>query len=357
MFPNDSLARTLSVTGLSAPLTVTWEITNFCNLRCIHCLSDSGPEADTSAELGLEEGKGVVDQLAAAGVFQIHFGGGEPFLYPGFIELLRHAQARGFCCLCISTNGTRLNDTRIAQLEEMGGIYLQISLDGATEATCDALRGAGAFRKGLAALARLQGSSIVRTLNLVYCRGNAHELDCALELAEAHGATLRVTRLKPSGRGGAVYRAQRPTQAQLAALHPWLTRHPEVLTGDSFFHLNPLGERPLPGFQFCGAARLTCLITPNGDVFPCAFTQAEEFRGGNLRLTPFREIWNGSEVFNRIFRREASGACTSCSDFEGCGGGCPAVKHALVGRLDVPDPDCVWETAHAGFDPTPLCHG
>ena len=137
----------------------------------------------------------------------------------------------------------------------------------------------------------------------------------------------------------------------------WLTRHPEVLTGDSFFHLNPLGERPLPGFQFCGAARLTCLITPNGDVFPCAFTQAEEFRGGNLRLTPFREIWDGSEVFNRIVRREASGACTSCSDFEGCGGGCPAVKQALVGRLDVPDPDCVWETAHAGLDLTPLCQG
>ena len=61
---------------LSAPLTVTWEVTNRCNLRCAHCLSDSSPEADVSGELSLEEAKAVADQLIAARVFQVHFGGG-----------------------------------------------------------------------------------------------------------------------------------------------------------------------------------------------------------------------------------------------------------------------------------------
>jgi mycofactocin radical SAM maturase len=326
---------------------VTWEVTNRCNLRCTHCLSSSGPEAEVRTDLSLAEARAVVDQLAAARVFQIHFGGGEPFVYPGFLDLLRHAQARGLCCLCISTNGSLLDEPRIRALEDLGGVYLQISLDGATEAACDAVRGAGAWRKAVGALERLQGRSIVRTVNFVYTRGNAHQLDAMHALALQHGATLRVTRLKPSGRGAASYLALRPTQEQLQGLHAWLGRHADVLTGDTFFHLNAFGGKPLPGFQFCGAARLTCLITPNGDVFPCAFTQTDFFRAGNLRETSFQQIWNEAPVFNQVFRQRPQGACSSCAAFEGCGGGCPAVKHALSGRLDLPDPDCVLDTARA----------
>ncbi len=342
---NPAIAHAVREAGLSAPITVTWEVTNRCNLRCAHCLSNSGPEADVRQDLSLAEAKAVVDQLAAARVFQIHFGGGEPFVYPGFLDLLRHAQSRGLCCLCISTNGSLLDEGRIQALEALGGIYLQISLDGATEAACDAVRGPGAWRKAVGALERLEGRAIVRTVNFVFTRGNADQLDAMHALARRHGATLRVTRLKPSGRGAESYAALRPTQAQLALLHGWLGAHPDVLTGDTFFHLNAFGGKPLPGIQSCGAARLTCLITPNGDVFPCAFTQTDFFRAGNLRTMPFQSIWSASPVFNRVFRQRREGACSTCSAYDGCGGGCPAVKHALTGRLDLPDPDCVLGTA------------
>ena len=358
MFQSPAIAQAIRQQGLSAPITVTWEVTNRCNLRCAHCLSASGPEASVAADLTLDEARAVVDQLAAARVFQIHFGGGEPFLYPGFLDLLRHCQRRGLCCLCISTNGSTLDAARIAELEALGGVYLQISLDGATEAACDAVRGPGAWRKALGALERLRGSSIVRTVNLVATRGNIGQLDAMLALARRVDATLRVTRLKPSGRGAESYQALRPTQEQLTALHGWLDAHREVLTGDTFFHLNAFGGKPLAGFQSCGAARLTCLITPNGDVFPCAFTQTDFFKAGNLRQAPFAEIWAHSPVFNRVFRQPQQGACATCQAYDGCGGGCPAVKHALAGRLDLPDPDCVLETAQAlGRPAQPLCAG
>src|SRR5262249_53247418 len=142
-----AITHAVRVAGLSAPITVTWEVTNRCNLRCAHCLSASGPEAATDTDLSLDEAKAVGDQLAAARVFQIHFGGGEPFLYPGFMELLRYAQSKGLCCLCISTNGSTLTAARIQELEALGGVYLQISMDGATEAACDAVRGPGAWRR------------------------------------------------------------------------------------------------------------------------------------------------------------------------------------------------------------------
>jgi mycofactocin radical SAM maturase len=341
--------------GLSAPITVTWEVTNRCNLRCVHCLSASGPEAATAGDLTLEEAKAVVDQLAAARVFQVHFGGGEPFLYPGFMDLLRHAQSRGLCCLCISSNGSSLTSACVAELDALGGVYLQISLDGASEAACDAVRGHGAWRRAMAALERLQGTGIVRTVNFVYTRGGAEQLEAMLALARNAGATLRVTRLKPSGRGAGAYQRLRPTLAELARLHQWLRAHPDVLTGDTFFHLNAFGGEPLGGFRFCGAARMTCLIAPNGDVYPCAFTQTELFRAGNLRERPFAEIWAHSAVFNRVFRQPQQGACGTCSAHDGCGGGCPAVKHALTGRLDLPDPDCVLEAARGSAHPQPLC--
>lgn len=348
---NKQINHQLRSTGLSAPLTVTWEITNLCNLSCTHCLSASGPNARTDSELSLEEAKGVVDQLAEEKVFQIHFGGGEPLVFPGFMDLLRHAQTRGFCCLCISTNGTLLTQEKITQLDALGGVYLQISLDGATEATCDAIRGKGTFTRALSALDRLKKSNMVRTLNFVFNRSNAHELDDILALAQEKEATLRVTRLKPSGRGADTYEQLAPTHKQQEKLHQWLQNHPDVLTGDTFFHLNALGGKPLPGFSFCGAARMTCLITPDGGVYPCAFTQSEAFLGGSLKTQNFGEIWRHSPLFNQSFRGGVAGACESCEAFQSCGGGCPAVKHAVKGRLDVPDPECVL----APKPETPFC--
>ncbi len=67
--------------GLSAPITVTWEITAACNIACIHCLSASGRRRPR--ELKTDQALALVDELAEMQVFQIHFGGGEPFIYPG----------------------------------------------------------------------------------------------------------------------------------------------------------------------------------------------------------------------------------------------------------------------------------
>ena len=59
---------------------------------------------------------------------------------------------------------------------------------------------------------------------------------------------------------------------------------PDVLTGDSFFHLSALGD-PLPGLNLCGAGRVVCLIDPVGDVYACPFVIHDEFLAGNIRDT------------------------------------------------------------------------
>ncbi len=92
--------------GLRAPVNLTWEVTLACNLRCRHCLSASGRAA--ARELSTAEALDLVDQLHRAGVFQVNFGGGEPFMRPDFEEILAACHARGIVT-CISTNGTLLD--------------------------------------------------------------------------------------------------------------------------------------------------------------------------------------------------------------------------------------------------------
>ena len=104
-------------------------------------------------------------------------------------------------------------------------------------------------------------------------------------LADEYGAQLRVTRLRPSGpRRRQHGRTCSPTQPQQQSDLPTgssLTGA-DVLTGDSFFHLNALGKdtgEPLPGLSMCGAGRVVCLIDPIGDVYACPLRHPRRVQG------------------------------------------------------------------------------
>ena len=85
-------------------------------------------------------------------------------------------------------------------------------------------------------------------------------------------------------------------------IYDWLVAHGDnVLTGDSFFHLNALGEEPLPGLNMCGAGRVVCLIDPIGDVYACPFVIHDEFKAGNVREPGgFANVWRQSELFRDL---------------------------------------------------------
>ena len=134
--------------GLSAPVNLTWEVSLACNLRCSHCLSSSGEPA--RGELTTAEALDLVEQLYQARVFQINFGGGEPFMRPDFEEILAACHARGIMT-CISTNGTLLDEARVARLAASRLVAIQVSLYGARPETCDAVRGKGVFNRAIEA--------------------------------------------------------------------------------------------------------------------------------------------------------------------------------------------------------------
>src|SRR5712691_10286824 len=326
--------------GLSAPITVTWEITAACNIACIHCLSASGKRRPR--ELTTQQSLALVDELAEMQVFQIHFGGGEPFLYPGIWQVLEHCRERELV-MCVSTNGTLITPERARRLAQLDPIYFQVSLDGGTPRTNDRIRGEGVFTRALRGLELLAAEKLSLTVNSVLTRYSFAELDRLYEIAASFDAKLRVTRLRPSGRGQQVWDELHPTREQYKAFADWLGAHPDVLTADSFFHLNAFGNK-LAGLDMCGAATATCCICPEGEVYPCAFFQTPEFEAGNVHRQSFREIWQHSLLFD-YYRKMGSGACSSCGQYSVCHGGCPATKWFVEQKLHVRDPECVLQAA------------
>ncbi|HEY6311677.1 MAG TPA: mycofactocin radical SAM maturase [Streptosporangiaceae bacterium] len=326
--------------GLTSPICLTWELTYACNLACVHCLSSSGRR--DPRELTTAECKKVIDTLQRMQVFYVNIGGGEPTVRPDFWELLDYS-AEHQVGVKFSTNGIKLDAAAAGRLAASDYVDVQISLDGATAGVNDAVRGAGSYATATRAMANLAAAGFRGfKISVVVTRHNVSQLDAFKQIADDHGARLRLTRLRPSGRGADVWPELHPTSAQQRELYDWLTRHgDQVLTGDSFFHLSPYGK-PLPGLNMCGAGRVVCLIDPVGDVYACPFAIHQNFMAGNVREPGgFGAVWQASPLFAELRRPQTGGACRSCGSFDSCRGGCMAAKFFTGLPLDGPDPECV----------------
>src|SRR5918912_1525856 len=208
--------------GLDAPICLTWELTYACNLACAHCLSSSGRR--DPRELSTAEAQAVIDELQRMQVFYVNVGGGEPTVRPDFWHLLDYAIGHY--------------------------VDVQISLDGATAEVNDRVRGTGSYATAIRALENLAEAGMKDfKVSVVVTRENVAQLDAFKALTDSFGAQLRITRLRPSGRGADVWDQLHPTQAQQRELYSWLLANgDDVLTGDSFFHLSAYGEA-LPGLN------------------------------------------------------------------------------------------------------------
>ena len=326
--------------GLDAPICLTWELTYACNLACVHCLSSSGRR--DPHELTTAEAIAVLDELRALQVFYVNIGGGEPMIRGDFFEIVDYATTNGIG-VKFSTNGTFIDRRAAERLATMEYLDVQVSLDGVDAATNDPVRGDGSYSRARAAMDHLAAAGFGPfKISVVVTRHNVAQLDALKALADAYGAQLRITRLRPSGRGADSWHRLRPTQDQQRTIYHWLHAHgDEVLTGDSFFHLNALGPA-LPGLNLCGAGRVVCLIDPVGDVYACPFVIHEQFRAGSVRGPGgFAAVWRDGPLFRELRRPSSAGACASCGSFDACQGGCMAAKFFTGMPLDGPDPECV----------------
>src|SRR6202142_910985 len=145
--------------GLDAPICLTWELTYACNLACVHCLSSSGRR--DPRELSTAECKALIDEFERMQIFYVNIGGGEPTIRSDFWELVDYATDHNVG-VKFSTNGSRITPEVAERLAASDYVDVQISLDGATAAVNDAVRGDGSYDTAVTAMHRLARAEIGR---------------------------------------------------------------------------------------------------------------------------------------------------------------------------------------------------
>lgn len=320
---------------LRAPNTVWWDVTNRCNLNCLHCYSASSPRNNNSDELTTREATDLITELAAIGVFGIYFLGGEPLVRRDIFELIAHARAQGLA-VTISSNGWRIDEKVAKRLSLHGVSQVRISLDGATPATHDWQRQRkGSFDRAIQAVANLRAAEInhVGTVSTL-TRHNVHQASDLIDLSYAKGAhAIQILVIAQSGRGTDNYDTMSVSDEQAVALRTILREKRDEYTGRMAVYSNDgllpsktceaITERQVvPDFMGCQAARTCCNIDYNGNVIPCLLVRKPV--AGNIREIPFSDIWQSSAAFEawRCHGAEYT-ECRHCRLRDICNRECP----------------------------------
>lgn len=325
------------VSFLSAPIDVTWDVTCRCNLACRHCYADSGGDGrrEPADELKTKEAKVLIDQLGKMGVFAVHFLGGEPLLREDFLGLLRRCRKRNVAA-SFGTNGWCVDRQLATRLKKAAVSCVNVSIDGATAATHDWIRRKpGSFARATAAVRHLADAGIAKVAVLqTVMKKNVGETAALIDLAADLGAyAFHAIPLTPSGRGASLSRQMGLSPSDVSALRQALLERGRSLADRIAVSASPgVAESPesrcvretgaVPDFMGCKAARLTCSIDANGDVFACPVVKGPV--AGNVRDQPLREIWDHSPVFERLRRvRNDLEDCAACRFKYVCARECP----------------------------------
>jgi radical SAM protein with 4Fe4S-binding SPASM domain len=315
---------------LVGPLAVHLEIVAACNLTCTHCFAGVLPR--NHHPLTLPELDGLFGDFARLGSFRLGLTGGEPLLRKDLFDIVDAATDRGLHP-CLTTNGLLITEDIAREFGKRKLVWLNVSLEGPDAETNDVVRGAGTFEAVVEKLKLLRRHARF-TLAFTILRTNAHLVERCAELAYQVGAHTAVFRpLYPVG----VARHHldlMPSFAQytgalreLAALE---APGAELRGLDPF---SPESREPTRAqvhtSHTCGAGNHVCSISAQGDVNPCSFL-GPAFNGGNVRETPFADIWRRSEQFRRM-RQQGT-------ESQGFQGGCRARAQTFAGSVDAPDP-------------------
>ena len=343
---------------------VVWNITKRCNLKCVHCYAQS-KDISYADELTTEEGKALIDDLAAFGVPVILFCGGEPVMRPDLPELAAYAVEKGMRAV-ISTNGTLITPEKARILKEIGLSYVGISLDGMEEIH-DRFRGKeGAFQAAMKGIRNSQNAGIKVGLRFTVNKFNVAEIPSIFKLLE----DMEIPRvcfyhLVYAGRGSKLveddltHEETRKTVDLIMDLTKDLHdrgKPKEVLTVDNhadgpYLYLRMLKEDPERAAEVLellqmnegnNSGRGFGCISWDGEVYADQFWRHYSF--GNVRKRPFSEIWTdtSNELMKKLKEKKehVKGRCATCRWLDICAGNFRVRAEALTGDVWAPDPAC-----------------
>lgn len=268
--------------GEAAPREVLLEITNRCNLRCLHCYFDPYSSRLPLEELTTSEVGDILKQCFEIGVTYVTFSGGEPLCRPDIFEVMDYAQRIGLF-FGIKTNGTMITEAVADRLKKLGIIGADVSLYGATAATHEYVTGVpGSYDKTIRAIRHLRERKVWVGIRTSVMGCNVREIQEIEDLAKQLGARYSADPLlfPAVGKPGSAA-ALRMDNEQLKAF----IRDRSQVSQDT-----ELTALELQRHLICSAARTKCAVSPQGEVVPCVVWRLSL---GDLRRQTLKEIWQG----------------------------------------------------------------
>jgi radical SAM protein len=343
------------------PFIAIWEVTQACDLSCVHCRASAQPDRHPM-ELGTEEGKNLIDQIAALKVPVFVLTGGDPIKRPDLFELIGHARQAGVRVSLTPSATPLLAREIVVRLKEAGLARLAVSMDGASAGTHDVFRGmAGSFARTLDAIRWANEIGLPVQINTTFSRRNIAEIDAIVALMESVKIALwSVFFLVPTGRGklSDLLNAEEFEQVFAKIYNLSKTASFDIKTTEAqhyrrFLLQQRVAERKAgteaPATQAKAADAIGraprglndgkgfVFISHTGEVFPSGFLPLS---AGNIRQQGLATIYRESPLFRSL--RDTSkleGKCGACEFKEICGGS-RARAYALTGNPNAEEPCC-----------------
>ncbi|MCP5003434.1 MAG: 12,18-didecarboxysiroheme deacetylase [Planctomycetes bacterium] len=343
---------------------VVWNVGQRCNLKCVHCYSQS-KDIEYPDELSTKEAKAMLDGLAEYGAPVILFSGGEPLMRDDLMELITYARDKGLRAV-ISTNGTLITEEKAEELKKFGLSYVGISLDGLKE-TNDKFRGIeGAFDDALQGIRNCLKMGIKVGLRFTINKRNAQDIPGIFELIENENIPrVCFYHLVYSGRGSRLVEEDLSHEETRSVVDLIIdkTREAhdrgnkiEVLTVDNhadgpYIYQRLLKENPKRAAEVLELLEwnegnssghgLAC-VSWDGAVHADQFWREHTF--GNVRERKFGEIWEdkSNDLLMKLKEKKnhVTGRCSRCKWLDICSGNFRARAESVYGDIWEPDPAC-----------------
>ncbi len=274
-------------------------------------------------------------------------GGGEPTTRPDLADVIKLARRHNFT-LRLVTNATRIDLPQAWTLRQAGLKMVQVSLDGATRQTHEAIRGPKSWERALAGISALRKARMLIVLSAVMIPGrNLDEIPRLLDLSRELGvAGIKVQRVIARGQAAGGLETQGDFHRVLVALleHAVAIRYKRpIMLFDPLAHNLPnLYPRLTRRLWFLSTDMCHCDRTElvevdvDGSIRYCRIGQ----KLGNVWQDDLIEVWEKHPLLQEIRAHRPHGACASCAAWSGCRGGCPAATYGRGEATGAPDLAC-----------------
>jgi radical SAM protein len=341
-----------------APMLVIWEVTQACDLACVHCRASAQPERNP-AELSTEQGYRLLDEIRSFGEPLMVFTGGDPLKRPDLYELIRYSVKIGLRTNVTPSATPLLTAEAIEGFQAAGIARMAISLDGPDAAMHDEFRGIpGTFDRAMFALRHARDIGLDTQLQTTVSRRNMARLAEVAEIAkEVRTRMWSLFFLIVTGRAEEGDDLLAPEYEQVFEFMYELSKTAPfgVKTTEAMHYRRYVAQRikaehgksENPNAK--GVAWRTAgvsdgkgfvFVSHTGEIFPSGFLPVT---GGNVLNDSLTDVYRNSDLFRALrdtSRRE--GKCGICEYQKICGGS-RSRAYALTGDFLAEDPRCIYQ--------------